>query len=99
MQPPAETPTPAYDVQDRLLAWGHAFYSYTANGELSTKTVGSQTTKYNYDALGNLLSVTQPDGTKISYVLTETHVAADATAARIEREGHRLGFAPEILAS
>jgi RHS repeat-associated protein len=69
MQPPTGTPTPAYDAQDRLLAWGNALYRYTANGELLTKSVGSQVTKYNYDVLGNLLSVTQPDGSKISYII------------------------------
>ncbi|MGH8623751.1 MAG: hypothetical protein ACREYC_00200, partial [Gammaproteobacteria bacterium] len=39
----AET-TATYDAQDRLLQYGDTRYSYTPNGELLTKTVGTQTT-------------------------------------------------------
>ena len=41
----------------------------TANGELLTKTDANGTTTYNYDALGNLLSVTLPGGDVIEYVV------------------------------
>jgi uncharacterized protein RhaS with RHS repeats len=41
-----------YDAQDRLTAYGTATYGYTANGELTSKTVGGQATTYTYDALG-----------------------------------------------
>ncbi len=58
-----------YDNQDRLLSYGSNTYTYTANGELLTKTSGGQTTTYNYDVLGNLLAVTLPDGTQIEYVI------------------------------
>jgi RHS repeat-associated protein len=57
-----------YDDQDRLLSQGTATYTYTANGELLTKNDGGQTT-YNYDVLGNLISVTLPGGTLIEYVI------------------------------
>ena len=57
-----------YDDQDRLLSQGTATYIYTANGELQTKTDGGQTT-YNYDVLGNLISVTLPGGTLIEYIV------------------------------
>ena len=46
---------------------GTVSYTYTTNGELQTKTDGGPTTTYNYDVLGNLLSVALPDGTQISY--------------------------------
>lgn len=59
----------AYDDQDRLLTFGDATFTYAPNGELLTKTVGGQVTHYEYDALGNLRSVTQPDGTVIEYVV------------------------------
>jgi RHS repeat-associated protein len=66
--------TPAtYDAQDRLLTYGTAAYSYTANGELLTKTVGSQQTTYAYDAFGNLRSALLPDGTLIEYVIDGQH--------------------------
>lgn len=58
-----------YDEQDRLLTFGTASYTYTRNGELTTKTVGSDITRYEYDAFGNLRRVTQPDGTLIEYVV------------------------------
>ena len=57
-----------HDDQDRLLPQGSASYVYTANGELQTKTDGGQTT-YNYDVLGNLISVTLPGGTLIEYIV------------------------------
>src|SRR5580658_6818604 len=51
------TVNPTYDSQDRLSAYGPATYAYTANGELTSKTVGGQIISYTYDALGNLLHV------------------------------------------
>src|ERR1700687_2596165 len=63
------TATATYDAQDRLLTYGAASYTYTANGELATQKIGTQTTTYNYDVLGNLISVTLPGGKAISYVV------------------------------
>src|SRR5262249_30257701 len=57
---PVESGT--YDAQDRLQTYAGATYTYTANGELESKTVSTQTTLYAYDALGNLRTVTLPDG-------------------------------------
>jgi RHS repeat-associated protein len=58
-----------YDHQDRLLSYGANAYTYTANGELLTKTTAGQLTTYDYDLLGNLMSVTLPDGTDIEYIV------------------------------
>jgi RHS repeat-associated protein len=58
-----------YDAQDRLLAYGSAAFTYTANGELATQTVGTAKTIYQYDVLGNLTSVTLPSGKTITYVI------------------------------
>jgi RHS repeat-associated protein len=58
-----------YDNQDRLLTYGNGSYTYTANGELASKTVGTQTTSYVYDTLGNLISVTKPNGDVITYTI------------------------------
>ena len=55
--------SPTYDDQDRLIQYGPNSYSYTANGELATKTVGTNTTTYTYDELGNLTRVVLPGGT------------------------------------
>ena len=58
-----------YDDQDRLLTYGAATYTYGPNGELATKTIGSQTTSYLYDTLGNLIRVTKPNGDVITYTV------------------------------
>ncbi len=58
-----------YDAQDRLMTYGTASFTYTANGELASQTVGSQTTSYQYDVLGNLIAATLPNGTKITYII------------------------------
>jgi len=60
-----------YDDQDRLLSWGTLAYTYTAAGELLTKTdtALSATTTYQYDLFGNLRSVTLPGGTLIEYLV------------------------------
>jgi RHS repeat-associated protein len=68
------TVNPTYDVQDRLLMYGGTSYAYSANGELTSKTVNGQVTSFIYDALGNLLHVGFPaalaDGTQtIDYVV------------------------------
>jgi YD repeat-containing protein len=65
------TTTGSYDDQDRLLSYGNNTYTYTKNGELLTKanTTISETTLYVYDVLGNLKSVTLPNGTQIEYVI------------------------------
>jgi RHS repeat-associated protein len=61
--------TATYDAQDRLLTYGPASYTYTANGELATKTTAGQTTTYAYDTLGNLITVTKPNGQVITYTV------------------------------
>ncbi|MEZ4713145.1 MAG: RHS repeat-associated core domain-containing protein [Caldilineaceae bacterium] len=58
-----------YDAQDRLLTYGNVNYGYTANGELLTRTENGQTTTYDYDVMGNLMGVTLPDGTQITYLI------------------------------
>ena len=59
----------SYDAQDRLLTYGSAAYTYSAAGDLETKTDASGTTSYAYDALGNLIQVNLPDGRVITYVI------------------------------
>ena len=63
------TVTGTYDAQDRLLTYGNASYTYIANGELASQTVGSQVTTYSYDVLGNLIAVSLPNGTNITYIV------------------------------
>jgi RHS repeat-associated protein len=62
-------PVANYDNQDRLLQYENISYTYTANGELRTKTENAQTTRYTYDVLTNLTKVELPNGETIEYVV------------------------------
>jgi len=59
----------AYDDQDRLLSYGSVSYGCTANGSLKFKAENGDTTFYTYDNLGNLISVTLPNGDYVEYVI------------------------------
>jgi RHS repeat-associated protein len=59
------TTTATYDDQDRMLTYGGATYSYTANGELALKVVGTDTTRYTYDVFANMRQVRLPVGTVV----------------------------------
>ncbi len=58
-----------YDAQDRLLSYDGTTYTYTAAGELLTKTSAGQTTTYGHDAGGVLRTVELPSGARIEYVI------------------------------
>jgi RHS repeat-associated protein len=64
----ADTTNATYDAQDRITAYGTTTYAYTASGELQSATTASQTRTYEYDVLGNLLGVTLPNATHVSYL-------------------------------
>jgi RHS repeat-associated protein len=66
---PGLSSPPTYDDQDRLLAYGGLAFTYTANGELLSRTVGASTTSYTYDAVGNLRAVELPNGDEIEYLI------------------------------
>jgi RHS repeat-associated protein len=78
----------AADGQDRitggtltqpLQAAQNVSWSYTANGEVSGRTVGTATTLYSYDVRGNLRDVTLTNGVRIEYLV-------DATGRRLGRK-------------
>ena len=58
-----------FDAQDRLTQAGSAQFAYTGAGYLSSKTVGSAVTSYQYDEAGNLMSVTLPNATQLTYLV------------------------------
>jgi RHS repeat-associated protein len=69
---PGTSTVPIYDDQDRLLSYSNWNYSYTANGELETKTdtaSSAPATRYAYDGMGALRRVDLPDGRVIEYVI------------------------------
>ncbi|HYO56161.1 kelch repeat-containing protein [Archangium sp.] len=59
----------SYDAQDRLLSFGNTTYTYGPGGDVQSKQEGTQTSTYVYDAFGNLLAATLPNGTQLSYVV------------------------------
>ena len=68
-----------YDAQDRLTQRGGTAYTYQPGGERLTRSNAGGTTTYSHDALGNLLSVTLPGGSVVSYL-------ADGEGRRIGRK-------------
>lgn len=60
-----------YDNQDRLMSLGPLAFAYRESGELKNKldTNSGALTSYVYDALGNLIAVTLPDESEITYVV------------------------------
>ena len=60
-----------YDDQDRLLTYGTYEFTYTANGVLETKTdtANGDAWLFQYDALGNLVSVGLPNGDLVEYLV------------------------------
>lgn len=69
----------SYDNRDRLLQFGAAQYSYTANGELSSMQVGDAVTRYFYDGSGRLNGAEVAGGKRIDYIV-------DALGRRIGRK-------------
>ena len=61
-----------YDAQDRQTNYGTLAYTYRDDGQLVSSTDGQATTNYQYDAFGNLLGVSLPDGTQIDYLVDGT---------------------------
>ncbi|RUO94464.1 hypothetical protein D7Y11_04325 [Corallococcus sp. AB018] len=74
-----ELQTATHDAQDRLLTFGNRTYSYGPGGDLQTRTEGTRTTQYAYDALGGLVHVALPDGTQLEYLL-------DAASRRVGKK-------------
>jgi RHS repeat-associated protein len=66
-----ETWTATVDAQDRLLTYGPFTYTYTAHGDLRTKTDArtNETTTYTFDVRGNLRRVELPNADVITYLV------------------------------
>lgn len=93
---PSDTVTATYDDQDRMLSYGEATYKYGPRGDLQSKIVGSDTTTYKYDNLGNLRSVTLPDGNLIEYIVDgqDRRIAKKLNGKIIKRWLHADGPVP-----
>ena len=95
---PAGVTNGTYDAQDRLLTYGTFTYTYTANGELQTKTDSSsgQVTTYHYDVFGNLKRVDLPAGDLIEYLVDgqNRRVAKKKNGAFVKKWLYRDGLHP-----
>ncbi len=58
----------SYDAQDRLVQYGNAIFSYSANGDLTNRS-GANPLTSRYDALDNMLQVRTTNGDVIDYVM------------------------------
>ena len=56
-----------YSIEDHLITVGTDTYQFDKDGFLTGKTTATGTTIYKYSSRGELLEVTKPDGTIISY--------------------------------
>lgn len=59
----------SYDEQDRLVQYGDAHYSYSANGDLARLATGGQTTQFSHDGRGSLEHVVLADGRTVDYLI------------------------------
>jgi RHS repeat-associated protein len=57
-----------YSDEDHLLTAGNTAYQYDLGGFLTTKTRGTEVTRYSYSSRGELQSVNLPDGRVIEYI-------------------------------
>jgi RHS repeat-associated protein len=54
-------------IEDHLIAAGSETYHFDADGFLTSKTSGANTSTYKYSSRGELMSATLPEGTTITY--------------------------------
>lgn len=66
--------------------------SYDLRQRLTSRTVGSETTGYEYDAAGQLVKVTLPDGSYLSY----TYDAAHRLTALQDNLGNRIAYTLDL---
>ena len=57
----------SYSNEDHIITAGTVQYTFDLDDRLSSRTDGSETTEYAYSSTGELMQVTMPDGTAITY--------------------------------
>jgi YD repeat-containing protein len=72
--------------------------AYSPRGWLQSRTVGNETTTYTYDGVGQLIKVTQPDGSAVNYTYSDAHRltgisddAGNSIAYTLDLLGNRIG--------
>ncbi len=87
-----------YDAQDRLLAYGSQAYTYTANGELLTRSQNGQIDTFAYDAMGILRSVALASGVQITYLIDGLNRRAGTVINGAQVQGLLYGTGSQPLA-
>ncbi len=72
LKTPLSTRAATYDDLDRLLTYDGLTFTYSAEGELSTRTAGGVASSFTYDTFGNLRNVSTT-GMSIDYVVDGQH--------------------------
>jgi RHS repeat-associated protein len=80
-RPGQTTISPVHDNQDRLTQYGTLDFTYSLNGERISRTDSAtlETTTYEYDTFGDLVSVGLADGSVVEYVV-------DAWGRRVQKK-------------
>lgn len=91
---------PSYDANGRPLIIQDpnglaTTLAYDSRGRLTSRTVGTVTTTYTYDAVGQLTRVTQPDG---SYIAS-TYDAAHRLTGIADNLGNRIAYTLDAMSN
>lgn len=65
-------------------------FTYTPRGWLKTRSVDGKTTTYDYDNVGQLKKITQPDGSWIEYTYDDAHRLTDVSDAALNNVHYAL---------
>ncbi|MBN8771113.1 MAG: RHS repeat protein [Thiobacillus sp.] len=63
-------------------------FSYSLRGWLLSRTVGTETTSFDYDGVGQLTKLTRPDGSFVSFEYDPAH----RLVAIVDQDGNRLAY-------
>ena len=87
---PGVNTTLTYDSEGNGLVTS---FTYGPRGWLDSMSVGGELTSYTYDAVGNLKTVTLPDGSTVTYVYDGAHRLTDI----IDSFGNKITYTLDLV--
>jgi YD repeat-containing protein len=69
--------------------------AYNVRGWVVSKTVGGETTTYDYDDVGQLIKTTQPDGTYLTYIYDDAH----RLTSIVDNAGNRIDYTLDAMSN